>query len=148
MQEQGAGRREGARETWGEEQGSGRREALEKSLQNASISPLSPSLPVFFPLFHPSFFQASFPLLHCLFIYPTSHLSPWLSGKESARNAVDTSLIPGSGRSPGGGNGSPLQYACLENPMDRGAWWATVHGFTKSWTQLSTRHISHIMILL
>ena len=41
--------------------------------------------------------------------------------------------IPRSGRSPGGGNGNPLQYSCLENSMDRGAWWATVHGVTKSW---------------
>ena len=57
-------------------------------------------------------------------------------GKESACNAGDPSLIPGSGRSPGEGNGNPLQYSCLENPMDRGAWWATVHGVTKSWTQL------------
>ena len=45
--------------------------------------------------------------------------------------------IPGSGRSPGGGNGNPLQYSCLEHPMDRGAWWAKVHGVTKSQTQLS-----------
>ena len=42
-------------------------------------------------------------------------------------NAGDTGLVPGSGRSPGKGNGNPLQYSCLENPMDRGAWWATVH---------------------
>ena len=45
--------------------------------------------------------------------------------------AGDTGSIPGSGRSPGGGNGNPLQYSCLENPLDRGAWWATVHGITK-----------------
>ena len=43
----------------------------------------------------------------------------------------DAGLIPESGRSPGGGNGNPLQYSCLENPMDRGAWWATVHGVGK-----------------
>ena len=43
----------------------------------------------------------------------------------------------GSGRSPGEGNGTPLQYSCLGNPMDRGAWWATVQGTTKSWTRLS-----------
>ena len=43
-------------------------------------------------------------------------------------------LIPGSGRSPGGGHGNPLQYSCLENPVDRGAWWATVHLVTESWT--------------
>ena len=46
----------------------------------------------------------------------------------NAGDAGDTGLIPGSGRSPGGGNGSPLQYSSLENPMDRGALWATVHG--------------------
>jgi len=46
----------------------------------------------------------------------------------------DTGLIPGSGRSPEEGNDNPLQYSCLENSMDRGAWWATVHGVAKSWT--------------
>ena len=46
-------------------------------------------------------------------------------------------LIPGSGRSPGGGNGNPFQYSCQENPVDRGAWWATVHGLAKGWTRLS-----------
>ena len=45
-------------------------------------------------------------------------------------------LTPGSGRSSGGERGNPLQYSCLENPMDRGAWWTTVHRVTKSWTQL------------
>ena len=54
--------------------------------------------------------------------------------KESACNAGDLGLIPGLGRSPGGGHGNPLQYSCLENPMDRGAWWATVHGVAKSQT--------------
>ena len=48
--------------------------------------------------------------------------------------------IPGLGRSPGEGNGNPLQCSCLENPMDRGAWWATVRGVTKSQTQLSNYH--------
>ena len=48
---------------------------------------------------------------------------------------ADAGVIPGSGRSPGGGQGNPLQYPCLENPMDKGAWWATVHGVTKNWTQ-------------
>ena len=46
----------------------------------------------------------------------------------------DVGLIPGSGRSPGGGHGNPLQYSCLENPKDRRAWRATVHGVTQSWT--------------
>ena len=49
----------------------------------------------------------------------------------------DLGLIPGLGRSPGEGNGNPLHYSCLENPMDGGAWWATVHGVAKSRTQLS-----------
>ena len=57
--------------------------------------------------------------------------------KASASNAGDLGSIPGSGRSPGEGNGNPLQYSCLENPMDGGAWWATVHGVTKSRTRLS-----------
>ena len=61
----------------------------------------------------------------------------WHSGKESAYSVGHQSLIPGSGRSPGEGNGNPLQYPRLENPMDRGAWWATVHGVAKSQTQLS-----------
>ena len=59
-----------------------------------------------------------------------------LSGKESACSAGDAGLIPGSGRSPGEGNGNPLQYSCLENPMDKEAWWAAVHRVTKSWTRL------------
>ena len=57
------------------------------------------------------------------------------TGKESACNAGDQGSIPGSGRSPGeGGNGSPLQYSCLGNSMDRGAWWVVVHGVAKSQT--------------
>ena len=55
----------------------------------------------------------------------------WLSGEESACNAGDVGSIPGWGRSPGEGNGSPLQYSCLGNCMDRGAWWTTVHGVAK-----------------
>ena len=50
----------------------------------------------------------------------------------NAGETRDVSLIPGSGRSPRIGNGNPLQYSCLENPMNRGAWWATVHGVTKN----------------
>ena len=57
--------------------------------------------------------------------------------KASARNVGDLGSIPGLGKSPGEGNGHPLQYSCLENPMDRGAWWATVHGVAKSQTRLS-----------
>ena len=53
---------------------------------------------------------------------------------ESACNAGDLGSIPGSGRSPGEGNGNPPQYSCLESPMGRGTWWAIVHGVAKSWT--------------
>ena len=60
----------------------------------------------------------------------------WLSGKESACSAGDPGSAPGSGRSPGGGHGNALEYSCLENSMDRGAWQATVHRFPQSWTQL------------
>ena len=64
----------------------------------------------------------------------------FLSGsksKESACNAGDLGLIPGTGKSLGEGNGYSLKYSCLENPMDRGAWWATIHGVSKSRTRLS-----------
>ena len=57
--------------------------------------------------------------------------------KKSACNTGDQGLIPKLGRSPGEGNDYPLQYSCLENSMDRGAWWATVHGVAKSQTQVS-----------
>ena len=55
----------------------------------------------------------------------------------NAGDERDMGSIPGSGRSPGGRNGKPFQYSCLENPMDSGVWWAIVHEVAKSWTQLS-----------
>ena len=74
-------------------------------------------------------------------------------GKEFACNAADagdTGMIPGSGRFLGGGHGSTLQYSCLENPMDGGAWGATVHRVTKSWTQLKqlNTHVRTILALI
>ena len=60
----------------------------------------------------------------------------------------DSSLMPGSGRSPGGGHGNPLQYSCLENPVDRGAWQATVHGVTRVGYDLVTRSMYNINSLL
>ena len=75
-------------------------------------------------------------------------LPQWLSNKESTCNAGATGvmgLIPGLGRSPGGGHSNTLQYSCLENPMDRGARWAIVHRVTKSWTQL--KQVSRHMII-
>ena len=64
-------------------------------------------------------------------------------GKASVCNAGDLGSSPGLGRSPGEGNGNPLQYYCLENPMDRGAWQAAVYGVTKSWTRLSEFTLLH-----
>ena len=63
--------------------------------------------------------------------------------KNPPANARDVSLLPGLGRSSGEGNGHPLQYSCLKNPMDRGAWGATVHGVAKSQTRLSNSNISY-----
>ena len=65
-------------------------------------------------------------------------------GKESTHEAGDLGSIPGSERSPGEGNGNPLQYSCLENLMDRGAWWATIHGVTKSQTRLKQLSNTHM----
>ena len=65
------------------------------------------------------------------------------SGKESACNVGDSGLNPGLGRSPGGGNGNPLQYSCLENSTDRGAWGAMVHGVAQSQTRLSDLAHTH-----
>ena len=71
------------------------------------------------------------------------------SSQGSACNEGDLGLSPGSGRSPGEGNGNPLQYSCLENPMDGGAWRATVHGVLKSWTRLSdSLSLSHVVVLM
>ena len=66
-------------------------------------------------------------------------------GKASAYNARDLGLIPGSGISSGEGNGNPVQYSCLENPMDGGAWYLTVHGVAKSQTLLSDFTSLHIL---
>ena len=69
------------------------------------------------------------------------------AGKESACNVGDPGLIPGLGRSPEEGNGNPLQYSCLENSMDRGAWWAAVQGVEKSQTWLSNKHFFLLGVL-
>ena len=76
-------------------------------------------------------------LIGCVYMCIYIGASQAFSGRESACQAGDMSLIPGSGRSPGGGHGNSLQYPCLENPMDRGAWRAIVLGVTKSRTGLS-----------
>ena len=68
---------------------------------------------------------------------------PGYSGKESTYQAGNPDVIPGLGRSPGVGNGNPLQYSYLGNPIDREAWWAVVHRIAKSWTGLSTEKDLH-----
>ena len=90
-----------------------------EALRFFSSSPTSSSLP-----------------FHCLLLSWASQVV--LVVKNPPANAGGDGLIPGSGRSPGGGNGNPLQYSCLENPVDRGAWWATVHGVAETWTWLSS----------
>ena len=85
------------------------------------------SVHVFFPLF--SFYVFCF--IKCFMVFQVMDFSGSLDSKESACNAGDLSSVPGLGGSPGEGNGCPLQYSCLENPMDRGAWWVTVHGVTE-----------------
>ena len=72
-------------------------------------------------------------------IFSLGHFPHSSVGKESAFNAGDLGLIPGSGSSPAEGNGNPLQYSCLENPLDRGAWQATVHGVARVACDLVTK---------
>ena len=87
----------------------------------------------------PGLFSASFSTFLCFLVVILLALSTvgfpgGSDGLESAHNAGDPGLIPGLGRSPGEGNGYPLQHSCLENPTDRGAWWATFHRVAKSQT--------------
>ena len=70
----------------------------------------------------------------------------WLSGKGLPANAGDASSIPGWGRSPGGGHSNPLQYSCQENPMDRGAWRATVNRVSKNWAWLKWLSMKHARV--
>ena len=98
--------------------------------------------------FHSYVLSPVFEIPQDLLTFLLWYIQRWFSGKESAcRNKRS---VPGWGRSPGGGHGKPLQYSCLENPMNRGAWWATVHAVSKSQTQqhactlgfLATRYVS------
>ena len=81
----------------------------------------------------------------CLNLSPMHPVIAPDGGKEIACSAGDPGSIPGSGRCPGEGNGNPLQYSCLENPTDRGAWRATVHGVTKSWPRLKRLNSHHFL---
>ena len=76
-----------------------------------------------------------------VFVYGSS------DGKASAYNVGDPGSIPGLGRSPGKENGNSLHYSCLENSMDGGTWWATVHGVAKSWTRLSDFTFTSLLLL-
>ena len=89
--------------------------------------------PIVFPCAAPAIAQLTILQAACII----TGLPGGASGKESACNAEDPGSIPGLGRSPEEENGYPLQYSCLENSMDRGAWWARVHGVAKGQTQLS-----------
>ena len=90
---------------------------------------------------------SDFTSLHFIYIYIHTHTHTYIYMDWASRVVLvvknrpattgdirDTGSIPGLGRSPGGGHGDPLQYSCLENPMDREAWWATVHSVVQSWT--------------
>ena len=81
-----------------------------------------------------------------LFVNSINGLPWWVMGKETACNAGVAGSIHGSGRYPGGGHGNPLQYSCLENPMDRGAWWTTAHGIAKSQTGLKQLEHTHTIV--
>ena len=99
----------------------------------------------FHPL-HPCKTQQVPTLVWLLWICGLPRWHQWWRTSLPMPQTYDTGLIPGSGSSPGGGRGNPLQYSCLENPMDRGAWWAAVHRVTKSWTwlkQLNTSTHTH-----
>ena len=87
-------------------------------------------------------------MLLAVIYYDLLGLPCGLGGKESSCNEGDLGLIPGSGRSPGGGNVNLLQYSCLENYMDRGVWQATVYRVPKSWTPLSNTFAFHEFQLL
>ena len=100
-----------------------------------------------FPRWHQYQFSIRSELRKWKLVMVTSELLWWLIGKESACKAGDIGVIPGLGRSPREGNGNPLQYSCLETPLDRGAWWATVHGgCKKSQTWLVTKQQKQMII--
>ena len=80
--------------------------------------------------------------------YLVSRASQVAGGEELPGNSGDAGLIPGSGRSAGEGNGNPLQYSCLRNPMDRGVWWATVHGVAKVRQDLATKPLSKYVLAI
>ena len=107
---------------------------LLKSL-DLSLSCCFSILSLYYPLYSP--FMFSFCFIKCFMVFQVMGFFGGLDSKESACNAGDLSSVPGSGGSSREGNGCPLQYSCLENPMDRRVWQATVHELPKSRTPLS-----------
>ena len=109
------------------------------NLPNGGIEPESPALQVdSLPLSHWGSPKPRVAIDNCKLLPWGKRYVGFPGGsdvKESACNVGDLGSIPGSGRSPGEGHGNPLQYSCLENPLNRGAWWAMIHGITKSQTQ-------------
>ena len=104
-------------------------------LPNAGIEPVSLTSPSLAGGFSTTNATWEAPCMFiCIFMYRASQVAQWV--KDLPANAGDAGLFPGSGRSPGGGHCNPLQYSCLENPMGREAWWATVYSVTKSQTPL------------
>ena len=89
-------------------------------------------------IFGPSVINIRHPIGYlCAFKWGFPWWLRWSGIRLQCRSCRDVDSLPGGGRSPGGGHGNPLQYSCLENSMDRGAWRATVHGVPKSWTRLN-----------
>ena len=117
----------------------------------SSISTLCSSIIKILPVFFKHAVISLSHLDHCKYSSLNLEYLPWThifirsfpggsNGKEFACNSGDLDLIPGLGRFPGEGNGYPLQYSCLENPMNKGTWWAIVHVVTKIHTWLSDWH--------
>ena len=126
-----------------EKMGISKREEINE--EACSLRQWTESLPLWFPIIPSSWYFHSF---------YTLYLNPGLLGGTSGNESIyqwrrykKHGFNPESGRSPGEGNGNLLQYSCLENPMDRGAWWAIIHGVTKSWTWLKwlSMHTSWIL---
>ena len=125
-------------------------------VSNPSVPPWGPpSLPDYLPKASPAntitwWGKRQLKFQHMNLEWRTAGLPGGSDGKESAYHSGDLGSISRTGRSPGGGSGYPLQYSCLENPMDREAWWATVHGVAKSRTHLGDWHTQkhHYLFLM
>ena len=112
-------------------------------MESNPLSSLTKALCIFFYIYIPSLYTCILP-----FTFTTDFVGlPDNSNGKVCRNVGEPGLIPGSGRCPVKRNGNPLQYSCLENPMDGGAWQATIHGVTKSGTLLTSLSLFHFTLL-